>query len=92
LIECVTFRMKGHAEHDDAKYVPPELVEAWKKKDPILRFERYLLENGIMTQGEQQIIIDRITRELDADVAFAESSPLPEPAPDGTALPGVYAE
>jgi TPP-dependent pyruvate/acetoin dehydrogenase alpha subunit len=92
LIECVTLRMKGHAEHDDAKYVPPELVEAWKKKDPILRFERYLLENGIMTQGEQQIIIDRITRELDADVAFAESSPLPEPAPDGTALPGVYAE
>lgn len=92
LIECVTFRMRGHAEHDDAKYVPQELVEFWKKKDPILRFEQYLLDNGIMTQGEQQSIIDRITRELDADVACAESSPLPEPAPGGTALPGVYAD
>lgn len=89
LIECMTFRMKGHAEHDDAKYVPAALVESWKKKDPILRFERYLLDQGILTHGEQQTIIDRITQELDADVAFAEASPFPDA---NTELPGVYAE
>ena len=43
LIEAKTFRMKGHAEHDDAGYVPKELFEEWKKKDPIDRFERHLL-------------------------------------------------
>jgi len=89
LIECMTFRMKGHAEHDDAKYVPAELFELWKKRDPILRFEKYLYENGIMTQSQQQTIIDRITRELDDDVAFAENSPLPNA---NTASPGVYAD
>ncbi len=89
LIECLTFRMKGHAEHDDAKYVPAELFETWKKKDPILRFEKYLFDHGIMTHEEQQTIIDRITQELDADVAFAEASPLPD---DNTELPGVYAD
>lgn len=89
LIECMTFRMKGHAEHDDAKYVPQELFESWKKKDPILRFEKYLFDHGIITHAEQQTIIDRITRELDADVAFAEASPLPNA---NSALPGVFSD
>lgn len=89
LIECMTFRMKGHAEHDDAKYVPAQLVEAWRKKDPIQRFEKYLFDHGIMTEAKQKTIIDRITRVLDADVAFAEASPLPDST---TVMPGVFAD
>jgi TPP-dependent pyruvate/acetoin dehydrogenase alpha subunit len=88
LIECETFRMKGHAEHDDAKYVPRELFETWKQRDPIARFEKYLFDHGIMNHTGQQTIIDRINHELDADVAFAEASPLPDAI---SALPGVYA-
>ncbi|MDD5542609.1 MAG: thiamine pyrophosphate-dependent dehydrogenase E1 component subunit alpha [Acidobacteriia bacterium] len=89
LIECETFRMKGHAEHDDAKYVPSQLVAEWRKKDPLARFEKYLQENGLMTPTEQQTVIARITRELDDEVAFAEASPLPD---EHTELPGVYAD
>src|SRR4029453_1838400 len=46
LIEADTMRMRGHAEHDDMKYVPREQVEAWAQKDPIARFERHLLGTG----------------------------------------------
>ncbi|MEK6559015.1 MAG: thiamine pyrophosphate-dependent enzyme, partial [Planctomycetota bacterium] len=45
-IECKTMRMHGHSEHDSAKYVPRELLEEWKKKDPILNLDKYLLENN----------------------------------------------
>ena len=46
-IECKTMRMHGHSEHDSAKYVPRELLDEWKKKDPILNMEKYLWENTI---------------------------------------------
>jgi TPP-dependent pyruvate/acetoin dehydrogenase alpha subunit len=47
MIEVKTFRMKGHAEHDDAGYVPKELFEEWRKRDPIGRFEKHLLGSGL---------------------------------------------
>ncbi len=50
LIECMTFRMRGHEEASGVKYVPPELIEAWNKKDPVLNFERYLLEQEVITE------------------------------------------
>jgi len=88
LIEAKTFRMKGHAEHDDAGYVPKELVEAWRQKDPIERFERHLKRLG--HAGEEDFA--RIGREIDesltAEVEFALASPMPPPE---RALEGVYA-
>src|SRR5512141_2769703 len=51
LLEVKTFRMKGHAEHDNQAYVPPELIEEWKARDPIARFERVLLELGHASQN-----------------------------------------
>lgn len=78
-IECKTMRMKGHAEHDDARYVPKKLLEAWKKKDPILRFERYLLSKRLMNGKEKAEIEARIEQEIRADVEFAEASPFPPP-------------
>src|SRR5207245_6635993 len=64
LIEAKTMRMKGHAEHDDARYVPQALVEKWRKKDPILRFEKYLAEKNVMTAGEKAAIERRIKKEI----------------------------
>lgn len=49
LIECMTFRMRGHEEASGVKYVPTELIETWDKKDPVRNFEQYLLQQGIIT-------------------------------------------
>lgn len=88
LIEAVTYRMKGHAEHDAQSYVPREELEEWKRRDPIERFARQLVASGV-AEPTQLAAIDRaISEELDRDVAYAENSPLPA-AQD--ALRDVYA-
>ncbi len=88
LIESKTFRMKGHAEHDDAGYVPKEQFEEWKQKDPIERFERHLLGNGLATEEDLKEIVARIDTELNGEVDFALASPMP---PAERAFEGVYA-
>ena len=87
LIEAKTFRMKGHAEHDDAGYVPPELFEAWSRRDPIERCERHLLGTGLATRAELAAIVEAIDRELVAEMDHALASPMPPPE---RALEGVY--
>ena len=86
MIECKTMRMKGHAEHDDARYVPKEQFEKWRKKDPILRFEKYLSEKKLLTTEERAAIEARIEKEIREDVAFAESSPFPPPQDAGRSV------
>ncbi|MBK9982529.1 MAG: dehydrogenase E1 component subunit alpha/beta [Saprospiraceae bacterium] len=49
LIECMTFRMRGHEEASGVKYVPPELIEAWDKKDPLRNYEQFLLHEGVLS-------------------------------------------
>lgn len=88
-LEVKTFRMKGHAEHDDAGYVPRELFEEWKKKDPIDRFERHLLGSSLAAREELDAIVALLQKELDAEVDFALASPMPPPE---RALEGVYHE
>ena len=82
LIEAKTMRMKGHAEHDDARYVPKEMLEAWRHRDPILVFEQMLASKSLMTAKEKSGIEARLEEEIRADLAFAEGSafPLPEGA------------
>ena len=87
LIEAKTFRMKGHAEHDDAGYVPQELFAAWKEKDPLDRFERHLRTTGLAADGDLEAIVATIDRQLDAEVDFALNAPWPPPE---RALEGVY--
>ncbi len=50
LIECMTFRMRGHEEASGVKYVPPELIEAWQRKDPVANYEQFLLEEGVLDE------------------------------------------
>src|SRR6187431_1123431 len=51
LLECLTFRMRGHEEASGTKYVPAGLLEEWGKKDPVLNYENYLLKNNFITQA-----------------------------------------
>lgn len=78
LIECKTMRMRGHSEHDDASYVPREMLEAWRKKDPIQRLEASLRDEGILDEAGERLVTSRIAGELEAAVAWAEASPFPE--------------
>ncbi len=87
-LECKTMRMHGHSEHDSAKYVPRELLETWKKKDPLIKAERMLTELGYTEQTTIREIGDRVAKEIQAAVEFAEQSPLPE-GPE--TLEGVFA-
>jgi len=80
LIECKTYRWYGHSEIDPAKYRTKEEVEAWKKKDPIPRFEKYLAERKILTDETKKEIAAQITAEINEAVDFADQSPYPEPA------------
>lgn len=77
LLEVVTFRMKGHAEHDNQSYVPPEVLEEWKAKDPVARFERVLIEGGLATEDDFAKIQERVRAEVDAATDEAERSPMP---------------
>jgi pyruvate dehydrogenase E1 component alpha subunit/2-oxoisovalerate dehydrogenase E1 component alpha subunit len=79
LIEAKTYRRKGHAEHDDQRYVPAGEIEEWEKtNDPVDRYEAYLIEQGAAKQEKLDEITSDIGREIDEDVAWAESSPMPE--------------
>jgi TPP-dependent pyruvate/acetoin dehydrogenase alpha subunit len=89
LIEVKTMRMKGHAQHDPAEYVPKAMFEYWKARDPIARFETYLSENKLWDSRKKAEIDARIEQELNEDQKFAEESPMPLPEQAGQ---GVYCE
>ncbi len=79
LIEAKTYRRKGHAEHDDQRYVPDGEIEWWEKhNDPIERYEKYLVAQGLADAAKLEEITASVTREIEEDCAWAESSPMPE--------------
>ena len=83
LIEAKMMRMRGHAMHDAAAYVPKQYFEYWKKRDPILRMEKYLLKKGWLTPKSNQEIIDSAQHEIDSDREIADASPYPDGATAG---------
>jgi TPP-dependent pyruvate/acetoin dehydrogenase alpha subunit len=89
LIEAMTYRMKGHAEHDPQAYVPKEDLEEWRRRDPLERYARVLVETGEATAEELAAIDRAVTEEIDREAEAAEKSPLPDPA---IALQNVYAK
>jgi len=88
LIGVDTMRMQGHAQHDDARYVPKTMIEEWEQKDPLSRFREVLLDRGAATEKDIDDI-DTLTRDyaaMEADLAVKD--PMPDPA---TVTRGVYA-
>jgi TPP-dependent pyruvate/acetoin dehydrogenase alpha subunit len=86
-IECKTVRLTGHSAHDMAEYVPQKVKEQGAKKDPIARLQAHLLARRLLTRERIHEMEENIRREIDAAIACAEASPLPEGA---TAIEGVY--
>src|SRR5579885_1396276 len=78
LIEAKTYRRKGHAEHDDQRYIPAGELEAWEKRDPVERYDRHLISSGVATREKLDEVLADVRREVEEDAAWAESSPMPE--------------
>ena len=88
LLELVTLRMEGHAVHDDAFYVPPELLAAWRERDPIaLLRARLLALGGAYDEAADEALCSEVAAEVDAAVERALASPWPDP---GSLTDGVY--
>jgi len=88
LIECKTYRHKGHSRVDPARYRPKEEVEEWLAKDPIKRFKEKLMHARILNEAEIQHIEREVSVEIEEAVKFAIESPFPEPE---EAVEDVYA-
>jgi pyruvate dehydrogenase E1 component alpha subunit len=80
LIECKTYRWRGHFEGDPCNYRREDELKEWKTKDPILRFENKLREMNLLTQEKIEQIADSLAKELEEAVRYAEQSPYPEPS------------
>lgn len=91
LVECMTFRMRGHEEASGTKYVPKELMETWDKKDPVVNYEKWLLAEGILSGGAKDAVHQAIKQEIAraVDTAFSEE---PVKADLATELHDMYAE
>ena len=80
LIECMTFRMRGHEEASGVRYVPSELFEEWAKKDPVITFEHFLIEEEILSRDQVNEIRDEFRNKIDHDVktGFTDQQLLPD--------------
>ncbi|MBI2877846.1 MAG: thiamine pyrophosphate-dependent dehydrogenase E1 component subunit alpha [Candidatus Tectomicrobia bacterium] len=79
LLECKTYRWRGHFEGDPQPYRSKEELEAWMKRCPIDRLKGRLLKQRLLMEGEVETMVGEIERELEEAVRFAEESPFPEP-------------
>jgi pyruvate dehydrogenase E1 component alpha subunit len=80
LLECVTYRYRGHSVADPARYRTQEEVQSWRDQDPIERFYRQLADAGLMTEDERAEIERRVDAEVEQATEFAENSPQPDPS------------
>jgi 2-oxoisovalerate dehydrogenase E1 component len=82
LIECMTFRMRGHEEASGVKYVPKELFELWGKKDPVNNFEAWLLKEKVLKQPQIDALREGIRKEIEDGIAagFAQPTIVPDTA------------
>jgi len=81
LLECMTFRMRGHEEASGTKYVPQDLMEKWAARDPIRLFEDFLLTEGILSTRQRDNLNKTLREQIAADLAATEGyhDPIPDP-------------
>ena len=90
LVECKTFRIRGHEEASGTKYVPKKLMNEWAKKDPLKNYENFLLEQGIPNQEDIVKLTASIKKEIKDALTKAEAVPRPSGSIEGE-LADVYA-
>lgn len=80
LLECLTFRMRGHEEASGTKYVPKKLMEEWAQKDPVQNYEDFLLKEKVLDKKKIETVRTQIKREIDTglEAAFRETHPAPD--------------
>ena len=78
ILECVTFRMRGHEEASGTKYIPKELMENWAKKDPVDNYEKYLIKENIISVADVTLLKQEIKKEIDTAIQLAFEEPLIE--------------
>jgi len=76
LLECMTFRMRGHEEASGIKYIPKEHFEEWGKKDPVTNYEKFLLRNKTITKAQIEKIKAEINKEIEESLSKASSEPI----------------
>ena len=77
LVECMTFRMRGHEEASGTKYVPPYLFDMWEKKDPVKKYEEFLIASKILTEEKSQLLREEIKEYIETELAEgSNASPL----------------
>ncbi len=74
LIECTTFRMRGHEEASGTKYVPKHLFDIWEKKDPIKNFEAYLLNEAVLTETGIETIRTELKQKIESELQLANAA------------------
>lgn len=89
LLVCETYRFEGHHEGDTEFYRGDEEIDEWRKRDPLLTYPEYLMDEGVLSEDEWEAIREEIQAELDDAVEFARDSPLPDPE---AAYENLYAE
>jgi 2-oxoisovalerate dehydrogenase E1 component len=90
LLECITFRMRGHEEASGTKYVPRELMDEWAKKDPVENYERYLLNEGVIDTAYRDAVRNELKKAIENGLAIAFEEIHPE-ADTQRELNDVYA-
>jgi 2-oxoisovalerate dehydrogenase E1 component len=91
LIECVTFRMRGHEEASGTKYVPQDLFKLWEMKDPIKNFEQYLLSSGVLRENDTENIKAEFKEKIESELAIGYNTK-PVVADTEEELDDVYAK
>jgi len=79
LVECMTFRMRGHEEASGVKYVPPELFEIWGKKDPLMNYEKFLVQEKVLTMAAIEAIREQYKRDIEQHLERGFDAPAPIP-------------
>src|SRR5215213_10158476 len=75
LVECMTFRMRGHEEASGTKYVPKELFDEWGRKDPVLNYEMYLLQQKVLTSDTVNQVREEIKEYIEEELKIGFDSP-----------------
>ena len=79
LVECTTFRMRGHEEASGTKYIPKYLFDLWEKRDPVIRFEKYLVEQRVLTQESIETIRQMVKEDIESELKHGFESMVVRP-------------